>query len=146
MQFLSEKECNQWCRNNHVELNKYGHPNLTVAKGVREFAIPTDAGQRIALVKEQIGAFGKGKALVWITGWGIWPSSERYPIFERWRLSYGCDKNLADRPGQLFTAEEFEDMVSCVTLSVLFLWDCYVITPFGKRALFYSHDEFGVKV
>ncbi len=146
MRFLSDKECKQWCHNNHVEMDKHGHPNITAAKGAREFAIPADAGRRIALVKEHMSAFAKGKALVWITGWGIWPSSERYHIFERWRLSYGCNKNLAALPGQFFSAEEYEDMVSCVTLSVMFLWDCFVLVPFGKRALFYSHDEFGVEI
>ncbi len=146
MRILSDKECKQWCRNNHLELGKHGHPNITAANGGREFAIPADAGQRIVLVNKQMDRFTKCKALVWITGWGIWPSSERYHIFERWRLSYGCNQNIAALPGQIFCAEEYEDMVSCVTLSVMFLWDCFVLVPFGKRALFYSHDEFGLEI
>ncbi len=99
MQLLSDKECTKWCHNNQIALDKHGHPDITAAKGGREFAIPADAGQRIG-----------------------------------------------DLPGQLFAADEYEDIVSCVTLSALFLWDCYVLVPFGKKALFYSHDEIGVKV
>ena len=45
-----------------------------------------------------------------------------------------------DTPVHVFTAEEFEDAVSFVTLGVIFLWD---VDVFGKEAIKFSHDEVG---
>lgn len=112
MEFLSTKECRKWCQNNHIALDSRDHPTITAAKGGHEFVIPTDAGQCVALVRQHMAAFEQRKTLVWITGWGIWPSSERYHIFERLRLSYGCTQSLTDLPGQIFGAEEHEDLFS----------------------------------
>lgn len=144
MQFLTKAECKKWCLNNQIPLSSYDTPAFSEA-AKKQFVIPADAGKRIALVKELTEPFGaNSKALVWITDWGVWPSSERQHIFNRLRVSYGCDALLVDQPGQIFGKEEFEDMVSCVTLGVLFLWDVYVLTPLNKRGLFFSHDEYGL--
>jgi len=86
---------------------------------------------------------GEREILVWFTEWGVWPSSERSHIFDRFRVSYGERRPLIDVPGHVFQTEEYEDLVSFVTLGVLFLWDLYVVASGGKPRLHYSHDEIG---
>lgn len=91
-----------------------------------------------------MGAFSdEPRMLVWFTDWGVWPSGERMHIFDRFRLSYGEKRRLIDSPGHAFGSGEFEDAVSFVTLAVLFLWDCNVVTPHRSKLLFLSHDEWG---
>jgi hypothetical protein len=46
-------------------------------------------------------------------------------------------------PAFVFSGDEFEDLVSFVTLGVFFLWDIHVVGAKGRRILFYSHDEVG---
>ena len=81
-------------------------------------------------------------SLVWFTEWGVWPSSERPHIFARLRESYGEMRSLSEAPAQVFESHESEDLVSFVTLGVLFLWDVHVVIP-GRVSIFYSHDEVG---
>ncbi|MBP7253713.1 MAG: hypothetical protein KBA75_09545 [Alphaproteobacteria bacterium] len=127
-------------------MSSYDTPALSNATK-KQFEIPTDAGKRIALVKELTEPFrANNKTLIWITDWGGWPSSERQHIFYRLRAPYSCDALLVDQQGQVFGREEFEDMVSCVTLGVTFLWDVCVLTPLNTRTLFFSHDEYGLSL
>lgn len=79
-----------------------------------------------------------------VTQWGIWPSSERSHIFERFRASYGENRHVSEAPAQVFGSHEREDLLSFVTLGVLFLWDVHVVVP-TKMSLFYSHDERGLR-
>jgi len=93
------------------------------------FRIPEGAGRRIALVSNHLGWFRDAdRVLVWIAEWGVWRSSERPHIFDRFRQAYGVHEPLTKKCRHLFTADEFEDTVSFVSLAVLFLWDCYVLT------------------
>jgi hypothetical protein len=48
---------------------------------------------------------------------------------------------LIEAPAFLFAEQEYEDLVSFVTLGVLFLWDVHVVATKARRQLFYSHDE-----
>jgi hypothetical protein len=110
-----------------------------------EFPIPADSGQRIHLVASDLSAhLGAPETLVWYTDWGVWPSSERPHIFERFRASYGETRHVSEAPAQVFGASEGEDLLSFVTLGVLFLWDVHVVVP-KKMSLFYSHDEWGLR-
>jgi hypothetical protein len=82
--------------------------------------------------------------LVWFDDWSVWPSGQRMHVFDRFRMSYGETRRLIESPGHVFGNREIEDAISFVTLGVLFLWDCYVVTPNRSKLLFVSHDEFGV--
>ncbi len=137
-------ETSEWCRANSIVLDTSGYPKSNSER--EEFKIPSDAGQRIAMVVNQFEAFrNEINILVWFTDWGVWPSGERTHIFDRLRLSYGEKRKLTDAPGHLFTKDEREDALSFITLGVLFLWDFYVLNPKGTKFLFYSHDEYGYK-
>ena len=110
----------------------------------QRFEIPEDAGRRVALVASHLNErAGSSSTLVWFTEWGVWPSSERQHIFDRFRASYGEHRLLIDAPGHLLSVEERDELLSLVTLGVLFLWDVYVVADSVPFVLHYSHDEWG---
>lgn len=110
----------------------------------QRFDIPEDAGRRVALVATHLNErAGASSTLVWFTEWGVWPSSERRHIFDRFRASYGEHRRLIDVPGHLLSVEERDELLSLVTLGVLFLWDVYVVADNAPFVLHYSHDEWG---
>ena len=131
----------EWCRSQGAALGRRGFP---VASGPSlDFAIPNDAGARVALVAEQVSAMSGRDVLVWFDDWSVWPSGERMHIFTRFLASYGHHSPLIDVPAFLFATDEYEDMVSFVTIGVLFLWDVHVVGAGAAPLLFYSHDEVG---
>lgn len=141
MQTLTRADAEAWCKQHAVALDELGHPERP--SRVREFEIPIDSGKRIYLVSAEVKSQVRAaEALVWFTEWGIWPSSERPHIFERFRASYGENRPLVEAPAHLFSSNELDDMLSFVTLGVLFLWDVYVISA-GGDILHFSHDECG---
>jgi hypothetical protein len=87
---------------------------------------------------------GEPLFLVWFANWSVWPSGQRMHVFERFRISYGEARLLIDSPGHIFDQSEMGDAISFVTLAVLFLWDCYVVTPERSKLVFFSHDEYGL--
>jgi hypothetical protein len=139
---LTWNETTEWCATHGVAQSARlspARPEKTEA-----FPIPQDAGARIALVAGHLLDFDDAReVLVWFTEWGVWPSSERPHIFERFLLSYGEPRPLSEVPAFLFGPNELEDALSFATLGVLFLWDIHILEPGGQRHVDYSHDEFG---
>jgi hypothetical protein len=114
--------------------------------GYTQFKIPEDAQKRINLVAGLMQSFdAEAAVLVWFDDWNVWPSGQRMHIVDRFRKSYGETQSLFESPARLFSNDEREDVVSFVTLAVLMLWDCYVITPKQEKFLFFSHDEYGLQ-
>ena len=143
MNFLTKSDAQKWCVENHIPLNDRGLPERLAS--LQQFKIPSDAGQRVALVKSQLENFQFCKEiLIWINDWSVWESGERMHIFDKFRQSYGEKRVLGEVPAQLIHKDEYEDGISIVTLAVLFLWDCYVLTKENEEFCFYSHDEFGL--
>lgn len=143
MRIVSSEDCEAWCRQRGIPLNSWRLPERAAFPA--KFPIPQDAGQRVSLVARSMAAFAdENELLVWFHDWGVWPSGERMHIFDRFRKSYGESRRLIDSPGHIFSGNEIEDAISFVTLSVLFLWDCYILTPKGRKLLFFSHDEYGL--
>jgi len=125
-------------------LSDRGLPDRTDASA--KFKIPEDAQRQVNFVSGYMQAFrDEPTFLMWLDDWDVWPSGQRMHIFDRFRMSYGEHGPLFQSPGHLFEESEIEDAVSFVTLAVLFLWDCYVVTPKRKKLLFFSHDEYGLK-
>jgi hypothetical protein len=140
MDTLSRTNAAAWCKRFEIPLDDRGYPS---PHGPSErFDIPADSGQRVHMVTDRLPAPVADETLLWFTGWGVWPSSERPHIFERFRASYGEHRPLAEAPAHVFRREESEDLLSFVTLGVLFLWDLYVVVPQG-HILHFSHDEYG---
>jgi hypothetical protein len=139
---LSKSEAKEWCARHGVAVDDR---NPILPEHSTIVPIPEEAGARIALVQHQTSSFtGETEVLVWFTDWGVSPSAERAHIFDRFRASYGETRPLGEVPAYVFSGSEIEDMVSFVTLGVLFLWDVDVIGGSGESMLLYSHGEYCV--
>jgi hypothetical protein len=142
VQVLSKHETTRWCRSHHIALDAHRHPECSDLQ--RRFNIPPGAQKRVALVTRAMEAFrGERQVLVWFDDWSVWPAGQRMHVFDRFRMSYGETRPLIEAPGHLFKDTEIEDAISMVTIAVLFLWDCFVVTPERKKLLWFSHDEIG---
>ena len=80
--------------------------------------------------------------LLWVTEWGIWPSSENWHLYYRIRQSHGDHRLLAEAPGHLFLEYEAEELASFLQLSMLNGWGGYVLTHANYANAFFSHDEY----
>ena len=143
MKILSKHEAGEWCQSYGIALNDFGLPAVWAFPDSVAFPIPNDAGQRIVLAKDQMGKLTMDSScLVWLDDWSVWPSGQWHHLFERFRLSYGCQAPLAEKPAHVVVKNEFDAVVSIVVYAVLMLWDCYVVTDRGG-CVYYLHDEVG---
>ncbi len=141
MKPLTREQAQAWCEVYRIHLSSFGFPEVSAT--CESFSIPEDAGQRVALAKNQINIFeGSSELLVWIDDWGVWPSGQWNHIFYQFRKSYGFDSLLIEHPAHHLNSSELEVATSLAVYSILMLWDCYVISPSGSF-LYYSHDEVG---
>jgi hypothetical protein len=81
-------------------------------------------------------------ALLWITEWGIWPSSENWHIYYKLRQSYADHRLLHEAPGHLFLEHESEDLASFLQLAILNGWGGYFLSGSNHINAFFSHDEY----
>ena len=79
--------------------------------------------------------------LLWMTGFGIWPSSENYHLYYRLRQSYGDFRLLHEAPGHYCLGYEQPEVISLVQISLLFGWDVHLLPTGGYGHAFISHDE-----
>jgi hypothetical protein len=108
------------------------------------FSIPDDAGRRIAVMKNLISLLDtSAELLVQVGDWAVWPSGQHMPLFDRFRQAFGERRPLIEALGHIIQASERDDAVSILVISVLYLWNCHVLSADGDQALFVSHDEYG---
>ena len=67
------------------------------------------------------------ECLLWVTQWGVWPSSENFHVFYRVRESYGERRLLYNAPGHLFLKHETADLQAFVESAFLCGWDFYLL-------------------
>lgn len=80
--------------------------------------------------------------LLWVTEWGIWPSSENWHLYYKLRQTYGDQRLLQETPGHLFLEHEAEDLASFLQIAMLNGWGGYVLTQANYVNAFFSHDEY----
>jgi hypothetical protein len=143
MKIISKVEACGWCQARGIPLTEFELPAIHAFPDAFEFAIPSDAGQRVALAKDQMGKLAVDSSyLVWLDEWSVWPSGQWHHLFERFRLSYGFQDPLIDKPAHVIDKAEVDAAISIAVYAILMLWDCYVITDRGSW-VHYSHDEIG---
>src|SRR5262249_49955326 len=60
--------------------------------------------------------------LLWVTEWGIWPSSENPHLFYRLRQTYSENRPLDEAPGHLFLKDEVPDLTSFISVGIICGW------------------------
>lgn len=148
MQFFTPSQCQAWAKANRYSFEEQPHYTNLESNGFRvfDFKIPEDAGARVALARllwESV-AQDQPSALLWITAWGIWPSGEHMPLARAVRERFGETRPLIEAPGTRFELGEDAEGMSLWSLSILFLWDAFLLASGGEAAVFISHDEYGV--
>ena len=138
MRFYTADECEAW-------LTGRNRPKPDTVEGCLHLRIPYPRqSSRLFYIAHWVATqlTYRMPTLLWITEWGIWPSSENWHLYYRLRRSYGDHCLLQEAPGHLFLEHEAEDLASFFQLSMLNGWGGYVLTDANYSNLFFSHDEF----
>jgi hypothetical protein len=151
MRFLTYAESADWCsKRAYPTRQREGYrvgpePDIQAPEfELVEFALPTDSGRKVWLARFLHGLLAPSpELLIWLGDSAVWPSSQHMPLFSRFRQALGEQRPLIEAPGHLVTADEIEDAVSILTISLLFFWNCHLLTASGRDVVFVSHDEFG---
>ena len=138
MRFYTKEECEDWLRGR-------GRPKPDAVPDVKRerFGYPKEA-YRIFTMAHWVATSltCQQPALLWITEWGIWPSSENWHLYYKLRQSYGDPRLLHEAPGHLFLEHESEDLASFAQLAMLNGWGGYILTHADYVNAFFSHDEY----
>ena len=138
MRFYTKDECDEW-------LAGLGRVKPDAIPEIHKTHVhyPTTVG-RIFHLAHWIGSslMYRSPALVWITEWGIWGSSENWHLYYKLRQSYGDLRLLHEAPGHLFLGHESEDLASFLQIAMLNGWGGYVLTQEDYVNAFFSHDEY----
>lgn len=106
------------------------------------YSIPADSGVKCSLAKLFSNLLlTEGPAFIYVTGWGIWPSSENLDLFDGYRRSIGVDRSLNDAPVHLLETSDKPAFVSILSMVLYFVWDAQVFDERGTALVTISHDE-----
>jgi len=138
MRYCTREECENWLR----ERNRQ-KPDAIKDISFERIAYPLP-GYRIRPLALWIATSltFRMPALLWVTEWGIWPSSENWHLYYKLRQSYGNLELLPQTPGHLFLEHEAEDLASFLQIAMLNGWGGYVLTQADNVNVFFSDDEF----
>ena len=152
MRCLTYAESAEWCaRSGYPTRKREGYivgpePDIQNAPEFHrvDFALPTDAGKKVWLARLLYEtADSAPEVLIWLADWAVWPSCQHMPLFMRFREAFGEHRPLIEAPSHLVSVDEIEDGMSILIVSMLFYWDCHVLTASRRDAVFVSHDEIG---
>ena len=147
MRFLDLEGCRAWAREHKIALAGTGFPvrvaDLTLP--VIRFDFPSSA-HRTTWFSQYLSAAlpGASENLLWVTGWGIWPSSENWHLYRHLRQSYGDRNSLEQAPGHWFTNAERDDLATFLQVGIICGWDMSLFADPDRARLLISHDEFVV--
>jgi hypothetical protein len=138
MRFYTEQECESWLIG-----RERVKPDAIPGILVEQMSYPPTPG-RIHYSAQWIASSltCRMPTLLWMTEWGIWPSSENWHLYYKLRQSYGDLQLLHEAPGHLFLEYEMEDLVSFLQLSMLNGWGGYILTGADYVNVFFSHDQY----
>jgi len=110
----------------------------------RGFAIPKDSGAKTALARLLTAIFASLQNLeviLFISEWGVWPSSENMELFDSYRLAKGEHRELQEAPIHRFTSATDPALTGILCLALYFVWDVELFDLEGKCSVSLSHDE-----
>ncbi len=95
-----------------------------------------------ALAQRIVAWYGPFERLVlWVTEWGIWPSSENLHLYYTVRRASGDARELAEAPGHVFLKHEQAEAETCLDLVIRFGWGGFLFGDPQSTAMTLSHDE-----
>lgn len=138
MRFYTQQECEAWLSDR--ERRK---PDLVKDIHVERIEYPSKPHQVFFIAHWVASVLTYQRpVLLFVTEWGIWPSSENWHLYYKLRQNYGDNRLLNDAPGHLFLEHETEDLASFLQIAMLNGWGGYVLTEANYINAFFSHDEY----
>lgn len=138
MRFYTQQQCEEW-----LAQRKRVRPDQDQSLPAERFEYPREAYRFFAVAGATARSITyRQSALLWVTEWGIWPSSENWQLYYKLRHTYGDYQLLHDAPGHLFLEYESEDLGTFLQLAMLNGWGGYILTQANYVNVFFSHDEY----
>lgn len=138
MQFFTRQQCEEW-----LAQRTRVRPDQDVSLCAERFEYPKETYRFFPISRGiALSITYRQPTLLWITEWGIWPSSENWQLYYRLRQTYGDSRLLQDAPGHLFLEHEAEDLGTFLQLAMLSGWGGYILTEANFVNVFFSHDEY----
>jgi hypothetical protein len=142
MKILSESEGVQWLEEHGVcDLRDQAciatylyHATLPIAK---------DSGRKTAIARQLVYTLlsNNTESAVWISGHGIWPSSENMALFDALRSSMRESRSLDEAPFHVVDQRDSKEAECLIGLTLYFVWDGWLIDIDRELLLEISHDE-----
>jgi hypothetical protein len=138
LRFYTQQECDDW-----LSSRKRRKPDTIPDTRVERVDYPAEP-YPVFFLAHWIAASltHRMPTLLWITEWGIWPTSENWHLYYRLRQTYSDHRLLDEAPGHLFLEHETEDLASFLQIAMLNGWGGYVLTEADYVNAFFSHDEY----
>lgn len=144
MWYLTEEESRFWSRDHGFALDDAGRPAIDGGEVSAKSSLSGIKFPKLYWLSNRIASYLEpfDECLLWVTLWGVWPSSENLHLYYRLRHTYGERRQLADSPGHLFLRHENADLATFIFLAVLFGWYFFLLTSPHYHGAFASHDEY----
>ena len=148
MWFLEDNEIEAWCAEHNVTLDDRGEiqPSPALIHSARAvYAESGRSGREPGLAAACVKELGSlGECLLWVTLWGIWPSTEDWPSYYAMRGARGELRSLEIAPGHLFASGDDDALIRFLTVVMENAWDAYVLMANSETSIgahvFISHD------
>lgn len=142
MRIYSQEECARWSQP-VIVLDERRKPTHDLAKAhLLRCEFPASFSQMLWFSHLiEMALQPRQSCLVWVTGWGIFPSNENFHLFYRFRQAYGDSRLLDEAPGHLCLDYERSEVVTLVHMGILFGWDLHLIATSAYARAFVCHDE-----
>jgi hypothetical protein len=138
VRFLTATECEQWLTD-----RSRSRPDAAGLKATLRIRFPSSPNQFLYWSQHIASSIAHQQpCLLWITEWGIWPSSENLHLYYRLRQGYQDLRLLDEAPGHLFLKHETNDLASFLQLVTLFGWGGYILSEADYVNAYFSHDEY----
>lgn len=80
--------------------------------------------------------------VLWITEFGIWPSSENMHLYYALRQWNGDAEVLNAKPVHVFNGREIQNLISFLHVSLDGGWGGYLFTRYADFVVYFSHDGY----
>jgi hypothetical protein len=138
MRFYTAEQCEEW-----LAQRSRTKPDRTKSPHWEAFDYPSKGYQFFPVARAVAHlVMYRQPTLLWVTEWGIWPSSENWQLYYKLRQAQNDFRLLQDAPGHLFLDYESEDLTTFLQLAMLNGWGGYILTEANYVNVFFSHDEY----
>ena len=108
------------------------------------FSVPKDAGKKTALARLLVAIFEplqNSEVVLYVSEWGVWPSSENMELFDSYRLAKRETRKLEEAPVHSFESADDPALMGTLCLALYFIWGVEIFDSERKCSVSLSHDE-----